>query len=86
MEKKDQDFWFPAKKYGYGWGFPITWQGRLVFLAYFVLLGLATLWLVSGSPMRIAAYLVFVLICSGALVFVCHKKGEPPQYRRGNKK
>jgi hypothetical protein len=34
------NYWFPAKRYGWGWGFPITWQGWLVFAAFFVLLAL----------------------------------------------
>ncbi len=25
MEKNDKKFWFPAMKYGVGWGFPVTW-------------------------------------------------------------
>ena len=31
-------FWFPAKKYGWGWGLPITWQGWVVLLVFLVLL------------------------------------------------
>jgi len=31
------DYWFPAKRYGWGWGFPITWQGWLVLLGFFAL-------------------------------------------------
>lgn len=27
-------YWFPAKRYGWGWGFPSAWQGRVVLLAY----------------------------------------------------
>jgi hypothetical protein len=23
----DDDFWFPAKRYGWGWGLPVKWQG-----------------------------------------------------------
>ena len=26
--------WFKAKKYGYGCGLPVTWQGWLVFIIY----------------------------------------------------
>jgi hypothetical protein len=26
----DGRYWFPAKRYGWGWGLPVTWQGWLV--------------------------------------------------------
>lgn len=29
-----KDYWFPAKLYGWGWGFPTVWQGWLVFVCY----------------------------------------------------
>jgi len=28
--------WFPAKRYGWGWGLPCAWQGWLVLAAYFL--------------------------------------------------
>src|SRR6266702_3273794 len=28
--QSDGKYWFPAKRYGYGWGIPTTWQGWLV--------------------------------------------------------
>jgi hypothetical protein len=34
----DPKYWFPAKRYGWGWGFPVTWQGWLA-LAVFLGLG-----------------------------------------------
>ena len=37
MKKKNSDIWFPAKKYGIGWGVPNTWQGWVVFLSYIAL-------------------------------------------------
>ena len=33
------NYWFPARRYGWGWGLPATWQGWLV-LAGYVLLAL----------------------------------------------
>ena len=32
----NEKFWFPAKRYGWGWGLPSSWQGREVFVTYFV--------------------------------------------------
>jgi hypothetical protein len=31
-------YWFPAKRYGWGWGPPVYWQGWVVFLAYLALI------------------------------------------------
>ncbi len=30
--------WFPAVRYGWGWGPPVTWQGWLVLAGFLVLL------------------------------------------------
>ena len=38
LKREDRDIWFPAKKYGYGWGLPITWQGWVVTLSYLLLI------------------------------------------------
>jgi hypothetical protein len=74
-------YWFPAKRYGWGWGFPTTWQRWLVFAAF---LGL----LVAGAfffpPITsLAEYLAYVAILSGGLVGICWLKGEPPRWRSG---
>jgi hypothetical protein len=29
--------WFPAKRYGWGWGLPVAWQGWVVLLAWLAL-------------------------------------------------
>jgi hypothetical protein len=74
-------YWFPAKRYGWGWGFPTTWQGWLVSAAF---LGLV----VAGAflfPPRtsLAEYLTYVVILSAALIGICWLKGEPPRWRWG---
>jgi hypothetical protein len=37
------EYWFPAKRYGWGWGLPITWQGWLVFAAFIGLVAVGLL-------------------------------------------
>ncbi len=82
--KGTNNFWFPAKKYGYGWGLPITWQGWAVLLAYLVVVLVTALvfseskglfWLV---PLHLALTALFV--------FVVWKKGERTTWRWGDKK
>jgi hypothetical protein len=51
------EYWFPAKRYGWGWGLPQTWQGWLVLAVFFGLLGGG---FVLGSPAEHGmAYLVY---------------------------
>src|ERR1043166_6380357 len=33
-----KQYWFRAKRYGWGWGMPATWQGWALLLGYFVLI------------------------------------------------
>ena len=77
----DRSFWCPAKRYGWGWGLPVKWQGWVVLVAYIAIV-------VAGSfrfppSQSLPAFLAVVLI--GSLVFglVCWWKGEPPRWRWG---
>jgi hypothetical protein len=37
-------YWFPAKRYGWGWGMPCAWQGWLVLVGYLgLMVGVARL-------------------------------------------
>ena len=38
MKENEKDIWFPAKKYGFGWGLPVRWQGWIVLLIYTMLI------------------------------------------------
>lgn len=38
MTDNENRLWFPAKRYGWGWGFPDTWQGRMTLAIYFLFL------------------------------------------------
>jgi hypothetical protein len=74
-----EESWFPAKRYGWGWGVPRRWQGVVVFLAFFAVLILAAI--VAGR--RTGWYVVTVLSASAALLAVCWWKGERPRWRWG---
>jgi hypothetical protein len=75
------NYWFPAKRYGCGWGFPLVWQGWVV-LALFVILiaGGAIFLLPSGGPLFFVGYVIALIVL---LVIVCWLKGEPPRWRWG---
>jgi hypothetical protein len=74
-------YWFPAKRYGWGWGPPTLWQGWLVFIAFFVLLAVAAY--VFLSRQNVVAFLVSTVVLVVALLAICYAKGEPPGWRWG---
>jgi len=41
-------YWFPAKRYGWGWGLPARWQGWLVIALYVVLVGAGVVLITPG--------------------------------------
>jgi len=76
-------YWFPAKRFGWGWGPPVTWQGWVV-LAVFTSLILAGA-LVIRPHVRTVFYLAYMALMCAALIAVCWLKGEPPRWRWGQK-
>lgn len=81
MDTPQRDIWFPAKRYGWGWGLPIVWQGWAVLIAYAVLLAVGAMLLL---PER-AAFTVYVAIVTALLILVCWLRGEKPGWRWGGK-
>ena len=68
--------WFPAKRYGFGWGFPNCWQGRVVVAVWLLLL---VGWTIVLRPDRYpAAFAVYNVVISALLVLVIAAKGENP--------
>jgi hypothetical protein len=49
--------WFAPKRYGYGAGLPIAWQGWAVLAAYMAIVGLAA-WLLEPSPAAVLSVIV----------------------------
>jgi hypothetical protein len=68
-------YWFAAKRYGWAWGLPLTWEGWAVYVGWFAAFfgGLAALGL---RPLQ-AAHFAFVVTMVTLLVVVCYWKGEP---------
>lgn len=74
-------YWFRAKRYGWGWGLPATWQGWLVLVGFF---GLIAAGVVLFPPRTaLGRYIIYVSVLSIALVAICWIKGEPPRWRWG---
>jgi hypothetical protein len=70
-------YWFPAKRYGLGWGFPSTWQGKIVLSLFFVflLVGYLTIFPLFGNLF----FFAYTLFLSFVLMAICWIKGERPQ-------
>jgi hypothetical protein len=74
-------YWFPAKRYGWGWGMPCAWQGWLVLVGYLgLMVGAARLCPPEKSVM---GFVAAVLTLSAGLVAICWWKGEPVRWRWG---
>lgn len=76
-------YWFPAKRYGWGWGLPTVWQGWSVLLAFAVLLLVGAIALLPQDGRSV--FIAYAAILCLALVAVCWLKGEPPAWRWGRK-
>ena len=64
----DDRAWFAPKRYGYGTGLPISWQGWAALLLYLAAIGAATLlirysWIAYGGIL-VAATAAFILVCA----------------------
>lgn len=70
-------YWFRAKRYGWGWGLPLCWEGWVVMGVWFG--GLIALVVSLDEPDRSAAVFAESLV----LVGICWWKGEPPRWRWG---
>lgn len=60
--------WFAAKRYGYGAGLPIAWQGWAILIAFLLLIAVA-LWLFGADDPRglaivVPATVVLILVAA----------------------
>jgi drug/metabolite transporter (DMT)-like permease len=83
MSAVESKYWFPAKRYGWGWGPPRTWQGWLVLSVFFALLAVgAAVFLPNQQP---GSFIAYTAILVAALIAICYLTGEPPSWRWGKK-
>jgi lipoprotein signal peptidase len=75
--------WFPAKRYGWGWGLPITWQGWVVLAAFVALLLLGAIVLLPNQKQL--TFVAYSFVLALLLVAICWVKGERPKWRWGDK-
>jgi hypothetical protein len=73
-------FWFPAKRYGIGWGAPVAWQGWLALILY--LLAEIICWTI-WFPAHVRLWGIVTGAISAAFMAVCYLTGEPLGWRWG---
>ena len=82
MDEPKKEIWFPAKRYGWGWGIPCAWQGWVVMLVWIALVIVgATLLARAGHWVF---YAIFMITMAAALTGICFWKGEKPRWRWGD--
>jgi hypothetical protein len=74
-------YWFPAKRYGFGWGFPSTWQGWVTLVLYVVALAASAFAFPPAE--KSGGFIVSGVVITVALLVVCWIKGEPLGWRWG---
>jgi hypothetical protein len=74
------EYWFPAKRYGWGWGAPLVWQGWAVLCVWGLALAAGIFLLHARHLPTFGLVLLMILL----LVLICYAKGEPPAWRWGS--
>jgi len=80
MIEQKEEYWFPAKRYGWGWGLPRTWQGWVVMSVWFAVILSGARFLAEGA---FGLYGLIVAIACIVLTAIAWWKGEPPHWRWG---
>ena len=75
-----KDPWFSAKRYGYGSGLPIRWQGWLVIGVYIAAMIGSGLLIASNRGGQAnggqAAAIIMMLVLTGLFMLICRKRTE----------
>jgi hypothetical protein len=77
MSRNPAKPWFAARRYGYGSGLPIAWQGWMVFIAYIVVCiggASAVPLLLHNTVLSLLAPLAIICVATIAFGVVCATK------------
>lgn len=97
QQKSSNQYWFAAKRYGWGWGRAATWQGWLVYLGFLAVIVSYIIWAndkvltgetsgLSDTAFFVTGLAVVLAVSVPVLVTICLMKGEAPKWRWGNKR
>ena len=71
----EKDYWFPPKRYGWGWGPPRKWQGWAVLAVYFATIVVTIRYFLpttTGYP-----FIIGIVVPTLLLILICLLKGAP---------
>ncbi|HVU49140.1 MAG TPA: hypothetical protein VHL80_00545 [Polyangia bacterium] len=85
MSEPRSRYWFPAKKYGWGWGPPTRWQGWVFLLVWLAVNIAGAVRLHPLLPTRPGLYVAWIVLMLAIMVAVGYAKGEPPRWRWGDR-
>ena len=77
-------YWFRAKRYGCGWGLPLTWKGWLSYSSYIGLIVIFTF--IFPPDKKFAAFMLSTCGLGAILIVLFWIKGEPPRQNLRNDK
>jgi hypothetical protein len=80
VNAQNPNHWFPAKRYGWGWGPPITWQGWTVLVSWLIVFFAGVGYVVARHSLLQVPFGAAMAIL---LLVICYRKGEPPRWRWG---
>jgi hypothetical protein len=78
-------YWFRAKRYGWGWGLPLTWEGWVFLIVWLVVVTAGAVRLRPSLPTRPFLYIAWILFMLAIMFGVCLWKGEPLRWRWGHR-
>ncbi len=73
MQDAKKKPWFPVKRFGYGVGFPIAWEGWLVLGIYVAVVALSAAFFAERSPIIFG---LVMLVASAALLMVARSRTD----------
>ena len=79
QDAENPRYWFPAKSYGWGWGFPSTWEGWVAFAIFLAICGFAK----SFATVSLVKTIALISVAAVGLFAIAYWKGEPPRWRWG---
>lgn len=81
MTNTPPHYWFPAKRYGWGWGIPSAWQGWVVLGAFAVFVAVGIVFIPPKTNTLL--FPLYIAALAAILVGICYVKCEPPAWRWG---
>jgi uncharacterized membrane protein len=78
--------WFPAKRFGWGWGPPVRWQGWVALAIWFAILAAGIALILTQMEFPKPGLFVlypFLIVMILAMILLCWAKGEKPRWRWG---